>query len=66
MVLPAYQRSSSNTKHVTKPYIEQNSRRDRAALATRFVVRIVINGRVYLAARGEVEIYGLLRKSSTH
>ena len=38
----------------------QNSKRDRAALATRFVVPIVVNGRVYFAARGEVEVYGLL------
>ena len=40
---------------------EQNSKRDRAALATRFVVPIVVNGRVYFAARGEVEVYGLLQ-----
>ncbi len=41
---------------------EQNSSRDRAALATRFVLPIVINGRVYFAARGEVEVYGLLKQ----
>ncbi len=40
---------------------EQNSQRDRAALATRFVIPIVINGRVYFATRGEVEVYGLLK-----
>jgi hypothetical protein len=40
---------------------EQNSQRDRAALATRFVFPIVVNGRVYFAARGEVEVYGLLK-----
>jgi hypothetical protein len=40
---------------------EQNSQRDRAAFATRFVIPIVINGRVYFAARGEVEVYGLLK-----
>ena len=40
---------------------EQNSQRDRAALATRFVVPIVANGRVYFSARGEVEVYGLLK-----
>jgi hypothetical protein len=40
---------------------EQNSQRDRAALATRFVVPIVVNGRVYFSARGEVEVYGLLK-----
>jgi len=40
---------------------EQNSQRDRAALATRFVIPVVVNGRVYFAARGEVEVYGLLK-----
>jgi hypothetical protein len=40
---------------------EQGSRRDRAAMATRFVIPVVVNGRVYLGARGEVELYGLLK-----
>jgi hypothetical protein len=40
---------------------EQNSQRDRAALATRFVIPLVVNGRVYFGARGEVEVYGLLK-----
>ncbi len=40
---------------------EQNSQRDRAAIATRFVIPVVVNGRVYFGARGEVEVYGLLR-----
>src|SRR3984957_13381937 len=40
---------------------EQNSQRDGAALATRFVIPLVINGRVYFGARGEVEVYGLLQ-----
>jgi hypothetical protein len=40
---------------------EQNSQRDRAAMATRFVIPVVVNGRVYFAARGEVEVYGLLK-----
>lgn len=40
---------------------EQNNGRDRAALATRFVVPVVANGRVYFGARGEVEVYGLLK-----
>ncbi len=40
---------------------EQNAQRDRAALATRFVIPVVVNGRVYFAARGEVEVYGLLK-----
>lgn len=40
---------------------EDNSARDHAALATRFVVPIVANGRVYVGMRGEVEVYGLLK-----
>jgi hypothetical protein len=40
---------------------EENSQRDRAALATRFVFPLVVNGRVYFAARGEVEVYGPLK-----
>jgi hypothetical protein len=40
---------------------ELNSQRDRAAFATRFVIPIVVNGRVYFATRGEVEVYGLLK-----
>jgi hypothetical protein len=39
---------------------EENSGRDRPGLATRFVVPVVANGRVYFSARGEVEVYGLL------
>jgi len=37
---------------------EQNRARDRAAMATRFVIPIVADGHVYFSARGEVEIYG--------
>jgi hypothetical protein len=40
---------------------EENSQRDRAAFATRFAIPVVANGRVYFAARGEVEVYGLLK-----
>ncbi|HET9305339.1 MAG TPA: pyrrolo-quinoline quinone [Candidatus Sulfotelmatobacter sp.] len=40
---------------------EQNSRRDRAAMATRFVIPVVANGRVYFGTRSEVEVYGLLQ-----
>jgi hypothetical protein len=40
---------------------EQNSKRDRAAMATRFVIPLVVNGRVYFGTRGEVEVYGLLK-----
>jgi hypothetical protein len=44
---------------------EENADRDRAAMATRFVIPVVINGRVYFAARGEVEVYGLLKLNAT-
>jgi hypothetical protein len=40
---------------------EQNSQRDRAALATRFVIPMVAKGRVYFSTRGEVEVYGRLK-----
>jgi hypothetical protein len=40
---------------------EQNSKRDRPGMATRFVIPVVVNGRVYFGARGEVEVYGLLQ-----
>ena len=40
---------------------EQNSQRDRAAPATRFVIPVVVNGRVYFGTRSEVEVYGLLK-----
>jgi hypothetical protein len=40
---------------------EQNSQRDRAALAARFVIPVVINGRVYFGTRSEVEVYGPLK-----
>jgi hypothetical protein len=40
---------------------EQNSTRDRAALATRFVIPVEVDGRVYIGARGEVDVYGLLK-----
>jgi hypothetical protein len=40
---------------------EQNSKRDRAGLATRFVIPLVVNGHMYFGARDEVEVYGLLK-----
>jgi len=40
---------------------EQNSQRDRAALATRFVIPVVYSGHVYFGTRSEVEVYGLLK-----
>jgi hypothetical protein len=50
-------------KDVHKPIYssEQNPSRDRAGLATRFVIPVVVNGRVYLGARDEVEMYGLIK-----
>ena len=40
---------------------EQNSVRDRAGMATRFVIPVIVNGCVYFSALGEVEVYGLLK-----
>ena len=40
---------------------EQNSNRDRAGMATRFVIPLVVNGHVYFGARDEVEVYGPLK-----
>jgi hypothetical protein len=40
---------------------EQNSKRDRGALATRFVIPLVVGGRVYFGTRSEVEVYGLVK-----
>ncbi len=40
---------------------EQNGQRDRAAVATRFVFPLVVNGHVYFGTRTEVEVYGLLK-----
>jgi hypothetical protein len=52
-----------DANNITHPIYtsEQNSKRDRGALATRFVIPVVANGRVYVAARGEVDVYGLLK-----
>jgi len=44
---------------------EENSARDRAALSTRFVIPVVVNGHVYIGARGEVDMYGLLPAAKT-
>jgi hypothetical protein len=40
---------------------EQNSQRDRAAFATRFVIPVIVSGRVYFGTRSEVEVYGPLK-----
>jgi hypothetical protein len=49
--------------HLAEPIYssEQNSQRDRAAFATRFVIPVVVSGRVYFGTRSEVEVYGLLK-----
>ena len=39
---------------------EQNSQRDRAGIALRFAIPSVVNGKVYLGAKSEVDVYGLL------
>ncbi|HYL65013.1 MAG TPA: hypothetical protein VE077_20550 [Candidatus Methylomirabilis sp.] len=39
---------------------EQNSSRDRAGIALRFAIPSVVNGKVYIGERDEVDVYGLL------
>ena len=39
---------------------EQNPTRDRAGRTLRFTIPTVMNGRVYVEAKGEVDVYGLL------
>ena len=39
---------------------ERNSARDRVGLALRFTIPTVVNGRVYVDAKGRVDVYGLL------
>lgn len=39
---------------------EENSARDRAGKALRFTIPTVVNGRVYIGAKSEVDVYGLL------
>ncbi len=39
---------------------EQNSARDRAGLTLRFTVPTIANGRVYVDAKREIDVYGLL------
>jgi hypothetical protein len=52
-----------DANHLQKPIYtsDENSQRDRAAMATRFVIPVVINGKVYFGTRSEVEVYGLLK-----
>jgi hypothetical protein len=39
---------------------EENSARDRAGNTLRFTIPTVMNGRVYVEAKGEIDVYGLL------
>ncbi|MBZ5620660.1 MAG: hypothetical protein LAQ69_18335 [Acidobacteriia bacterium] len=39
---------------------EQNSGRDRVGKTLRFTIPTVVNGRVYVDAKGELDVYGLL------
>jgi hypothetical protein len=39
---------------------DQNAGRDRAGVALRFAIPSIVNGKVYLGAKGEVDVYGLL------
>ena len=39
---------------------EQNAGRDRAGLTLRFTIPTVVEGRVYVDAKGEIDVYGLL------
>ena len=41
---------------------EQNRRRDHAGNALRFTIPTVVDGRVYVGTRGEIDVYGLLEK----
>ena len=40
---------------------ETNDERDGAGMAARFVIPVVVNGRVYVGTRSEVDVYGLLK-----
>jgi hypothetical protein len=40
---------------------ETNDARDGAGMAARFVIPVVVDGRVYLGTRSEVDVYGLLK-----
>ncbi|HEV2689038.1 MAG TPA: hypothetical protein VGV35_10795 [Bryobacteraceae bacterium] len=39
---------------------EQNRQRDQAGLCLRFNIPTVVNGKVYVATKGEIDVYGLL------
>jgi hypothetical protein len=56
-ILHAY--DASNVAHELYN-TEQNSARDRVGLTLRFTIPTVVNGRVYVDAKGRVDVYGLL------
>jgi hypothetical protein len=41
--------------------LEEMTSRDRAGAALRFTVPTVVNGRVYVGERGQIDVYGLIR-----
>ena len=41
---------------------EQNAARDRVGRTLRFTIPTVMNGRVYVEAKGEVDVYGLVER----
>jgi hypothetical protein len=43
---------------------EQNPSRDRAGLALRFNIPTITNGHVYVGAKREVDVYGLLSQET--
>jgi hypothetical protein len=56
-VLYAYDASDVGHELYTS---DQNAGRDRAGLALRFNIPTVVNGHVYVGAKHEVDVYGLL------
>jgi hypothetical protein len=56
-VLHAYDASNIARELYTS---DQNPDRDRVGLCLRFTIPTVVNGRVYVEAKGRVEVYGLL------
>jgi hypothetical protein len=44
---------------------DSNATRDSAGAAMKFTVPVVTNGKVYIAAHGEVDVYGLLNGATT-
>lgn len=55
-----------NANDITTPIYESdtNSSRDSAGPANKFSIPVVTNGKVYVAAHGEVDVYGLLNGQS--